>query len=178
MKPHRIRLAHTLACHYDLDRRMEITRPFPATSEDIRRFHSPEYVDFLSSVSPETLYYQTHGAHDLKRFNFGEDCPVFCQASAGGSIGAAVKLNRQDADIAIDWAGGLRHAKRSGTSGFCYVNDTVLGILELLKVHRVNTLLLMLCFSYYSYCYFVYIRGVDIRIALGYFNCVAEKSEM
>ncbi|OIT04852.1 PREDICTED: histone deacetylase 6-like [Nicotiana attenuata] len=141
MKPHRIHVAHTLACHYDLHRRMEITQPFPASAEDIRRFHSPEYVDFLSSVSPETLHYQKHDDHDLKRFNLGDNCPVFglfgfCQASAGGSIGAAVKLNRQDADIAINWAGGLQHAKRSGASGFCYVNDIVLGILELLKVHR------------------------------------------
>ncbi|XP_016452681.2 histone deacetylase 6-like [Nicotiana tabacum] len=142
MKPHRIRITQNLVCHYKLHRRMEITRPFPASAEDICWFHSPDYVDFLSSVSPETLYYQTHDDHDLKRFNLGEDCPVFdglfgfCQASAGGSIGAAVKLNRQDADIAINWAGGLHHAKRSGASGFCYVNDIVLGILELLKVHK------------------------------------------
>ncbi|GFQ08183.1 histone deacetylase 6 [Phtheirospermum japonicum] len=60
----------------------------------------------------------------------------FCRASAGGSIGAAVKLNQQDADIAINWAGGLHHAKKSEASGFCYVNDIVLGILELLKVHK------------------------------------------
>lgn len=142
MKPHRIRMAHNLIVHYSLHRRMEISRPFPAASGDIRRFHSPEYVEFLSSVSPDTLHDHTHARH-LKRFNVGEDCPVFdglfsfCQASAGGSIGAAVKLNRQDADIAINWAGGLHHAKKSEASGFCYVNDIVLGILELLKVHRV-----------------------------------------
>eukprot|EP00961_Rhodomonas_salina_P157936 2125943-Rhodomonas_salina.2 len=29
---------------------------------------------------------------------------------------------------------GLHHAKKSAASGFCYVNDIVLGILELLKV--------------------------------------------
>ncbi|KAH6803260.1 histone deacetylase 6 [Perilla frutescens var. frutescens] len=134
-------MAHNLIVHYSLHRRMEISRPFPAASGDIRRFHSPEYVEFLSSVSPDTLHDHTHARH-LKRFNVGEDCPVFdglfnfCQASAGGSIGAAVKLNRQDADIAINWAGGLHHAKKSEASGFCYVNDIVLGILELLKVHR------------------------------------------
>ncbi|KAG6413334.1 hypothetical protein SASPL_126043 [Salvia splendens] len=141
MKPHRIRMAHNLIVHYGLHRRMEISRPFPAAFEDIRRFHSPEYVEFLSSVAPETLLDHTH-ARQLRRFNVGEDCPVFdglfdfCQASAGGSIGAAVKLNRQDADIAINWAGGLHHAKKSEASGFCYVNDIVLGILELLKAHR------------------------------------------
>ncbi|XP_077220334.1 histone deacetylase 6-like [Tasmannia lanceolata] len=141
MKPHRIRMAHNLIIHYSLHRLMEINRPFPATPSDIRRFHSDDYVEFLSSVTPETQHDSSHVRH-LKRFNVGEDCPVFdglfgfCQASAGGSIGAAVKINRGDADIALNWAGGLHHAKKCEASGFCYVNDIVLGILELLKVHR------------------------------------------
>jgi len=45
----------------------------------------------------------------------------------------AVKLNKQATDIAVNWSGGLHHAKKSEASGFCYVNDIVLGILELLK---------------------------------------------
>ena len=45
----------------------------------------------------------------------------------------AVKLNKQQTDIAVNWAGGLHHAKKSEASGFCYVNDIVLAILELLK---------------------------------------------
>ncbi|KAK3014252.1 hypothetical protein RJ639_008468 [Escallonia herrerae] len=143
MKPHRIRMAHNLVVHYYLHRRMEVSRPFPAAPADIRRFHSDDYVDFLSSVAPDAAASSDHASsRSLRRFNVGEDCPVFdglfgfCQSSAGGSIGAAVKLNRQDADIAVNWAGGLHHAKKSEASGFCYVNDIVLGILELLKVHR------------------------------------------
>ena len=46
---------------------------------------------------------------------------------------AAVKLNKKQTDIAVNWAGGLHHAKKSEASGFCYVNDIVLGIVELLK---------------------------------------------
>ncbi|KFP83316.1 Histone deacetylase 1, partial [Acanthisitta chloris] len=74
--------------------------------------------------------------------NVGEDCPVFdglfefCQLSAGGSVASAVKLNKQQTDIAVNWAGGLHHAKKSEASGFCYVNDIVLAILELLKYHQ------------------------------------------
>jgi len=44
-----------------------------------------------------------------------------------------MKLNHRLTDIAINWAGGLHHAKKSEASGFCYINDIVLGILELLK---------------------------------------------
>jgi histone deacetylase 1/2 len=50
-------------------------------------------------------------------------------------VGGAIKLNHGQADIAINWAGGLHHAKKSEASGFCYCNDIVLGILELLKYH-------------------------------------------
>ena len=52
----------------------------------------------------------------MQRFNVGEDCPVFdglyefCQLSAGGSVASAVKLNKQAADIAINWAGGKIYA--------------------------------------------------------------------
>lgn len=51
---------------------------------------------------------------------------------------AATKLNRKHADIAINWMGGLHHAKKSEASGFCYSNDIVLAILELLKHHQVS----------------------------------------
>jgi hypothetical protein len=44
-----------------------------------------------------------------------------------------MKLNHNDTDIAINWAGGSHFAKQSEASGFCYVNDVVLAILELLK---------------------------------------------
>jgi len=48
-------------------------------------------------------------------------------------VGGAVRLNNKESDVAINWAGGLHHAKKSEASGFCYVNDIVLSILELLK---------------------------------------------
>jgi acetoin utilization deacetylase AcuC-like enzyme len=71
------------------------------------------------------------------RINFKLNCP-----NTGGSVASAVKLNKQACDIAINWAGGLHHAKKSEASGFCYVNDIVLAILELLKYHQVPKLTL------------------------------------
>ncbi|VEL29899.1 unnamed protein product [Protopolystoma xenopodis] len=35
--------------------------------------------------------------------------------------------------VAINWAGGWHHAKRSQASGFCYFNDIVLAIIRLLS---------------------------------------------
>ena len=44
-------------------------------------------------------------------------------------MGGAARLNEGKADIAINWAGGLHHAKKAEASGFCYVNDIVLYII-------------------------------------------------
>ena len=52
---------------------------------------------------------------------------------AGASLQGAVRLNHGLCDTAINWSGGLHHAKKAEASGFCYVNDLVLAILELLK---------------------------------------------
>ena len=52
------------------------------------------------------------------------DCPVFdklwefCQISAGGSVDGATRLNHGTADIAINWAGGLHHAKKAEVCRF------------------------------------------------------------
>jgi len=139
MKPHRIRMTHNLLLNYGLYRKMEIYRPHKATQEEMTKFHSDDYIRFLRSIRPDNM-----GEYNkqMQRFNVGEDCPVFdglyefCQLSGGGSVASAVKLNKQAADIAINWAGGLHHAKKSEASGFCYVNDIVLAILELLKYHQ------------------------------------------
>ena len=74
------------------------------------------------------------------RYNFGEDCPVFpciydfCKTYTAGSLLGAESLKAGHSDIAINWAGGLHHAKKCEASGFCYVNDCVLAILEMLKL--------------------------------------------
>ena len=74
--------------------------------------------------------------------NFGEDCPIFegmydyCQIYTAGSLRGATWLAQGNADIAINWSGGLHHAKKMEASGFCYVNDCVMGILELLKTYE------------------------------------------
>ena len=103
------------------------------------KFHSDEYIEFLRLITPDN---QHEHMRQLKRFNCAEDCPVFdglfnfCQIYTGGSVGGAVRLNHKQTDTVVNWAGGLHHAKKNEASGFCYVNDIVLAILELLKVHQ------------------------------------------
>ena len=76
---------------------------------------------------------------ELFKYNLGGDCPVFpglfdfCSLYTGASIDAARHLITNKSDIAINWAGGLHHAKCAEASGFCYTNDIVIAILELLR---------------------------------------------
>lgn len=53
--------------------------------------------------------------HQLQKYNLGPytDCPVFdglydfCQMYAGGTIDAAMQLNHNIVDVAINWSGGM-----------------------------------------------------------------------
>nr|AOE43211.1 histone deacetylase family protein type-1 histone deacetylase [Cavenderia deminutiva] len=117
MKPHRLCLTNSLVINY-------------VNTNIINRSHY--------RVTPGTLNdYKDY----IKRFHIGEDCPVFpglydyCQIYTGGSIEGASKLNHKMYDIAINWSGGLHHARYDEASGFCYINDIVLAIVELLKYH-------------------------------------------
>ncbi|KAG2233135.1 hypothetical protein INT48_001628 [Thamnidium elegans] len=122
MKPHRLTLTNHLVLQYGLHEKMEIFQPRRATDDEILNFHSSDYYEKL-----------------FQQFNVGDDCPIFdgiydfCQRYAGATIEASRKLIANGADICINWSGGLHHAKKSEASGFCYVNDIVLGTLELLR---------------------------------------------
>ncbi|WWC91320.1 histone deacetylase RPD3 [Kwoniella dendrophila CBS 6074] len=139
MKPTRIRMCHSLVMNYGLYKKMEIFRAKPATKREMSQFHTDEYVDFLHRINPDNAQ---QFAKEQVKYNVGDDCPIFdglfeyCSISAGGSMEGAARLSRDKCDIAVNWAGGLHHAKKAEASGFCYVNDIVLGILELLRYHQ------------------------------------------
>uniref|UniRef100_A0A0G4HFI9 histone deacetylase n=1 Tax=Chromera velia CCMP2878 TaxID=1169474 RepID=A0A0G4HFI9_9ALVE len=141
MKPQRIRATHSLILSYDLYRHLETFCPQKADLHQLSTFHDSDYVDFLSKTVPSNVH---EFAKQAQRFGVGPgtDCPVFDgvfdfqRTCAGASIEAAQRLNHGRAEIAVNWAGGLHHAKKSEAAGFCYFNDIVLCILELLKHHQ------------------------------------------
>lgn len=69
------------------------------------------------------------------------DCPHFdglykyCRKIAGSTLDAADLIITGRSHQVINWGGGFHHAKKQEASGFCYVNDIVLCILELLKFY-------------------------------------------
>ncbi|KAI7917984.1 histone deacetylase RPD3 [Pyricularia oryzae] len=139
MKPHRIRLAHSLVMNYGIYKFLEVYRAKPAVFTEMTQFHTDEYIEFLQRVTPDNM---DSYVKEQSKYNVGDDCPVFdglfefCGISAGGSMEGAARLNRSKCDIAVNWAGGLHHAKKSEASGFCYVNDIVLAIIELLRFKK------------------------------------------
>jgi len=138
MRPHRVRLTHHLVVEYGLYRHVNVFRPKLSTRADMSAFHSDEYLGFLHDVTTEGMQ---DAIHELERFNLSADCPVFdglfeyCQTYTGGSVSGAARINQGCSDIVVNWSGGMHHAKKAEASGFCYINDIVLAILELLKVH-------------------------------------------
>ncbi|XP_077445430.1 histone deacetylase 8 isoform X1 [Stigmatopora argus] len=131
--PQRASMVHSLIEAYGLLPHMRIVKPEVATMEEMARFHYDFYLEHLHKISQD-------GDNDDPRstdFGLGYDCPVvegiydYAAAVGGATITAAKCLVEQTCHVAINWAGGWHHAKKDQASGFCYVNDAVLGILKL-----------------------------------------------
>ncbi|KAK0632168.1 histone deacetylase-like protein [Immersiella caudata] len=144
MKPWRLTLTKSLVTSYGMPFAMDNYNTRPATYEELNSFHASDYLDYLGTAPPEDQPRDIDNPDKAGEVKFnlgGSDCPLFhglfdyCSMSAGTSVDAARKICNGQSDIAIAWGGGLHHAKRSEASGFCYINDIVLGILQLLRCY-------------------------------------------
>ncbi|CAM6000893.1 unnamed protein product [Sphagnum balticum] len=155
MKTKRIKMAHSLVKSYELSRHLNMFQSKEATKEELCLFHDPPYIDYLEKwvigskneivsqyrEDEKRKYRDDAKLKSIFKVNQSFDCPGFnglfnfCQLAAGGSIDAADVIVTGLSDIAINWSGGYHHAKIAEASGFCYINDIVICILELLKVY-------------------------------------------
>ena len=150
MVPRRVDMAHALIRSYGLLGNRARLRTRPATDAEISAFHDGRYVGLLRDLTPEAFGAGGEVARRARGCNVGavstdgrsvDNPPVaglwdYCQRYAGGSLAAARALASGEADVAINWSGGMHHACRDKASGFCYVNDIVLAIEELLGHFR------------------------------------------
>jgi acetoin utilization protein AcuC len=105
-----------------------------ATREDLLGFHTEPYIEVLKAANTGVSF------PGLEQFGIGPgDNPVFpgmydwsCLI-AGASLIAGKLVAERKVDVAFSMAGGLHHARAARAAGFCYVNDPVLVILDLLK---------------------------------------------
>jgi len=111
--------------------RTVITRP--VEEEDLAIFHSRDYLDILKQAN--------NGRVEGNAYSYGlgpGDNPIFpglldwSLLVTGATLQAIDFVAKGEGEIAFNIAGGLHHAMRSRASGFCYINDPVIGILKLL----------------------------------------------
>ena len=82
-------------------------------------------------------------AKSLQRFNLTPDQSSanevfpglldYCRMYTTGTVGCAGRIISGEADVAINWYGGMSHARSAAAYGGCYINDIVLAILLLLR---------------------------------------------
>ena len=108
--------------------------PTQASRAELEKFHSAEYLDILHLANEEKICIigSLMGIGTL-------DCPIFrgmYEYSAlvcGATLTGADLIISGDADIVFNPSGGFHHARAEQASGFCYLNDIVLGCLRLVE---------------------------------------------
>ncbi|KRX43551.1 Histone deacetylase 1, partial [Trichinella murrelli] len=131
MKPFRAAMTDSLVQSYGLTQCMKVMKTEWASEDDLKVFHTNEYIEAIK-VATKTKSKKRGGDADCPEF-FG--VLEYCRAVAGSSLSSARVMNTRTSDIIINWNGGMHHAKSYEASGFCFINDIVLAILELLKVY-------------------------------------------
>lgn len=134
MDPKRISMTHSLITGFGVYKKLDVYTSREATQEEITQFHAKDYIEYISNyVAPSKkkimeslgIVQDTEKRINKKKhekygigFDMQEDCPgfeglwTFSQLSTGGSIDAAHLIINNDADIAINWGGGLHHARK------------------------------------------------------------------
>ena len=105
-----------------------------ATLDQLARFHDPAYLDalVLAERDRRSLTEEQRRRHQIGRSGNPIHPEIFSRpATACGGTLLAVEL-LQAGGIVYSIAGGTHHGRPDRASGFCYLNDPVLGMLALL----------------------------------------------
>jgi acetoin utilization protein AcuC len=138
-KTYRLGLTYELMDGYGLveEGAVRILKPRMATDEEVSRFHTNAYIEVLR-LADSGMWVPNLFSHGLGT----GDNPVFPGVYewgtlvAGASIDCAKEILAGRAEIAFNIAGGLHHAMPSHASGFCHINDVVLGIAPLVEAGK------------------------------------------
>ena len=105
-----------------------------AEEKDLAVFHSEEYLNILRQAN------EGHLMGDAYLYGLGPgDNPIFqglldwSLLATGATLQAIDFVVSGKGEVAFNIAGGLHHAMKSRASGFCYINDPVIGIMKLLS---------------------------------------------
>ncbi|ABW98316.1 hda (nucleomorph) [Hemiselmis andersenii] len=140
MKPFRLTMLQDLIWSYGLQNFLNLKYHRKTEKKKFLNFHS---ANFFEKITPEKIFQNKKFFKKVENFyqrKIFEDCPIFngileyCQKYTGSSLSATEELVKKNTFVSINWSGGLHHSKADAPSGFCYTNDIVLSILELLRI--------------------------------------------
>jgi acetoin utilization protein AcuC len=101
-----------------LDRRVAVAAPRLATRAEIERFHSADHVDWVEIRSRIGEGYLDYG--DTPAF---PGCYEIASAVAGTALEGLERIMSGQAVRSFQAIGGLHHARRGRSAGFCVFND-------------------------------------------------------
>ncbi len=110
------------------DSRVETIDMREATTEELRLFHDPSYIETLDLFGNMGMAFST-------RFGLpSNECPIFpevnqyARLTVGGTIDAVMGVARGEYKNAMSFYAGFHHAMSSRASGFSYLNDIAVAI--------------------------------------------------
>ncbi len=136
LRPERVTLSQELARMLGVLHEEDIVEASPAEPELVAQVHSPRYVQVVQALSEGK---HVPGYHEFG-FASGDNPPFrgMFEASlavVGASVAAAQAV-MDGAQVAVNLAGGLHHARREEAAGFCIFNDPAVAIHVLKQKYR------------------------------------------
>uniref|UniRef100_A0A0X3P5Q6 histone deacetylase n=2 Tax=Schistocephalus solidus TaxID=70667 RepID=A0A0X3P5Q6_SCHSO len=145
---HRFSLVMALIHAYKMTEHLVRIPPVNLTPDaELKYLSSFHSHDFLESLRLLDGYYADDADPDipddvmdsLEEYGLAYDCQGFpgvydyALSAVRATLAAVDALLKRKCQVAINWAGGWHHGKRAEASGFCYLNDVVIGLNYLLS---------------------------------------------
>ncbi len=109
---------------------VKLVRPAPVTEEDLRRVHTPEYVEAIKTGEPRDLA-------KSQKFPWSPELFSSVCLTSGGCLAAARQALQDGASAAL--VSGFHHACADHGEGFCTFNGLVVAIDALVAAGEIKT---------------------------------------
>ena len=138
LKPTRLKLTFELMRSLGLlnASNVDVKEPRMASMDELRMFHSEEYLRFVQQMSRTG-----NGFLDMGDTPAFKGCFEASALAVGASLTAVDIVMSDHAKHAINIAGGLHHAHKDRASGFCICDDPAVAIAYLKTKYGINKIL-------------------------------------
>ncbi len=118
------------ALRQGLDKKIHRAAPVAAGEDELRRFHTAEYIARVQRQSQSGAGFLDNGDTPAFQGVFEAACSV-----VGSTLDAVAKSVACEYPMSFVPIAGLHHARRDGAAGFCVFNDAGVAIETLRRVH-------------------------------------------